>query len=289
MRVKILTDSCCDLPISYLDAHKDVLSFVGMPITVGNRNFRDDLGRHESLEFFYNELSSGTNASTAQITPNDFYNLFCEAVNAGETLIYIGLSSGISGTYNNALMAKQMIEDDGINGDIYIINDFAASIGLGLMIMDVVEAVEEGQSGDEIVQWLEAKKYDYHHWFIIDDLHYLKRGGRIPPTLAAVGTALNVKPILTVDAYGKLIKHANVRGRKKAIKYLVKKFETSTFKEGRIIIGHGNCYEDAQLLKDKILEKNQKVEVVISNLSATIACHVGPKMLGVGFVAESRI
>lgn len=289
MSIRVLTDSCCDLPIVYMDAHKDILSFIGMPITVGKRDFRDDLGRDQSLDEFYEELSSGINASTAQITPNDFYQLFKEACDAGDTLFYIGLSSGISGTYNNAVMAKKMLEDDGVKGEIYVIDDFAASIGLGLMLMEVIEKIKLGKDANEILTWLEENKYCYHHWFVVDDLHYLKRGGRIPPALATVGTALNVKPILTVDDQGKLVKHMNVRGRKKAMKYLIERVASNKLHSSKIVIGHGNCYEDALALKDKVLEINPSAEIIISNLSATIACHVGPKMLGIGFVADSRI
>lgn len=289
MSIKLLTDSCCDLPIHYMDAHAEVLSFVGMPITVGTRHFRDDLGRNESLETFYDALSSGLNASTAQITPNEFYEIFKETANSGDSIIYIGLSSGISGTYNNAVMAKQLLEEEGLASNVYVVDGFAASIGLGLMVMNVVEAIEVGETAETIVQWLENNKYCFHHWFVVDDLHYLKRGGRIPPALATVGTALNVKPILTVDEVGKLVKHSNVRGRKKAIKYLSEKVAASNLKEGIIVIGHGNCYEDAEILKAKVLEIRPDAEILISNLSATIACHVGPKMLGIGFVADSRI
>jgi len=289
MGIRILTDSCCDLPISYLDAHSEVLSFIGMPITVGERHFRDDLGRDESLEDFYSALSGGLNASTAQITPNEFYELFKKACEVGDAIIYIGLSSGISGTYNNAVMAKKLLEEEGIKGQVYVVDAYAASIGLGLMVMSVVEAIEIGESLETILTWLENNKFCFHHWFVVDDLHYLKRGGRIPPALATVGTALNVKPILTVDAVGKLVKHSNVRGRKKAIKYLSEKIADGKLKESIIIIGHGNCYEDAENLKEKVLTYAPDAEVIITDLSATIACHVGPKMLGIGFVAESRI
>lgn len=289
MSIKILTDSCCDLPINYLDEHQNILNFIGMPITVGERHFRDDLGRNESLEGFYEELSSGANASTAQITPNDFYEVFKKTIDDGHALIYLGLSSGISGTYNNALMAKQMLEDEGVKGDVYIINDFAASIGLGLMIMEAVDKVKANEDLGHILQWLESYKFHFHHWFVVDDLHYLKRGGRIPPALAFVGSALNVKPILTVDEVGKLIKHTKVRGRKKAVKYLAEKVMDSSIEKGRIVIGHGNCYEDALILKERILDNNKNADIIISNLSATIACHVGPKMLAVGFLADSRI
>ena len=289
MSIKILTDSCCDLPIAYLDRYSETLSFVGMPITIGEYHFRDDLGRTNVSDRFYKELSIGLNASTAQITPNEFYELFKAGITSGDTIIYLGLSSGLSGTYNNAIVAKQMIEDEGISGSIYVIDVMAASIGLGLMITQVIEAINDGKTAEEIVSWLEGHKFDFHHWFVVEDLHYLKRGGRISPAIAAVGSALNVKPILTVNDEGKLIKHTNIRGRKKAIKYLSEKIAENKLQNKTIIIGHGQCYEDAEALKNKIIEIDKDVDIMISDLSATITCHVGPKMLGVGFVAESRI
>lgn len=289
MSIKILTDSCCDLPIAYLDRHSDTLSFVGMPITIGTYHFRDDLGKTNKSDRFYQEISKGLNASTAQITPNEFYELFKEAIATGDSIMYLGLSSGLSGTYNNALVAKQMIEDEGFTASIYVVDVMAASIGLGLIITQVIEAINEGRSADDIVSWLESQRFDFHHWFIVEDLHYLKRGGRVSPAIAAVGSALNVKPILTVNEQGKLIKHTNVRGRKKAIKYLSEKIKENKLKNRNIIIGHGQCYEDANSLKDKILEIDKDMNIMISDLSATITCHVGPNMLGVAFVAESRI
>lgn len=289
MGIKILTDSCSDLGLEYLEAHEEILSFIGMPITIGDRHFRDDLGKKQSLELFYSELSSGLNASTAQITPNELYEDFKAACSDGDSVIYIGLSSGLSGTYNNALMAKQILEDDGIVGMVHVIDGMAASIGQGLMVMKVVEAIEKGETVESIVAWLNKHKYCFHHWFVVDDLHYLKRGGRIPPVLATVGTALNVKPILTIDEAGCLVKHTNVRGRKKALRYLIEKVKVSKIIEGTVYIGHGNCYDEAEFLKEKVLELAPEVDVVISNLSSTIACHVGPNMIAIAFVAESRI
>ncbi|MBN2897371.1 MAG: DegV family protein [Clostridia bacterium] len=289
MSIRILTDSCCDLPLEYLKAHSDVVSFIGMPITVGERRFRDDLGENESLELFYSELSGGLNASTAQITPNEFYEAFKAACGQGDQVIYIGLSSGLSGTYNNAVLARQMLQEEGMSEDIFLVDGMSASIGQGLMIVNAMVAIESGQSAERITEWLNANKYCFHHWFVVDDLHYLKRGGRIPPVLATVGSALNLKPILTVDDEGRLVKHANVRGRKKAIKFLLEKFSESQLQEMRVIIGHGNCLEEAEQIKDKILEQAPDAQVMISNLSATIACHVGPNMLAMAFIAESRI
>jgi len=289
MGIKILTDSCCDLTIEYLEEHKEILSFIGMPITIGERHFRDDLGKNQSLELFYDELSNGLNATTAQITPNELYEAFKQICNRGDSVIYIGLSSGLSGTYNNALMAKQLLEDEGIIDRIHVIDGMSASVGQGLMVLNAVEAVEIGKSVDHIVAWLNNNKYCFHHWFVVDDLHYLKRGGRIPPVLATVGTAFNVKPILTVDGEGRLVKHTNVRGRKKALKYLLEKVESSNLSGGTVFIGHGNCYSDAVFLKERVEELAPGVKIIISNLSSTIACHVGPNMIAIAFVAESRI
>lgn len=174
MSIKVLTDSCCDLPIAYLDKHKNILSFIGMPISIGTYDFRDDLGRTEVTKRFYEELSNGLNASTAQITPNEFYELFKDATEKGDSIIYVGLSSGLSGTYNNALVAKQMFEDKEVCDRIYIVDAMAASIGLGLLITQIMESIYNGQSANEIALWIEQRKFDYHHWFVVEDLHYLK-------------------------------------------------------------------------------------------------------------------
>ncbi len=282
MSIKILTDSCCDICLEYLDQNKDIIDMIGMPIVIGDRTFIDDLGRTNSLEDFFDELSNGKSASTAQITPNDFYEYFKEQLKNGNQIIYIGLSSGLSGTYNNALMAKNMLEEEGIKESVWVVNAICASVGQAVIVDYATELVKNGNDAKTVVDKIYSKVVP--HWFIVDDLNYLKKGGRIPSVLASIGTAFNVKPILTMDKQGKLVNNTNVRGKKKAIKYMVEKLEGVDVRNNKVFLGHANCLEDVELCRQKLLELRPELNIEIVLISATIGCHVGPRMICLSFM-----
>lgn len=290
MTIKILTDSCCDLPIEYLKENADIIDLLGMPIHIDGEDFVDDLGENTDLSSFYDKLRDGKMASTSQITPLMFETAFRKNWEQGAQTIYLGLSSGLSGTMNNANLAKTMIEDEMPEAKIFVPNTVSASVGQGIQIVYAVNMIREGKSAEEIVVWLESNKLKTQHWFAVDNLEYLKNGGRISPAVAKIGTMLSVKPILRVDNEGKLKLYQNVRGRKKSIKYLAGKVEAfaSDHPEMLVMIGHGDCIEDAKKLKSLIEENVDPSRVILSNLAHTIATHVGPDMLGVAFVAGQR-
>jgi len=290
MTIRILTDSCCDLPVDYLTANKDIIDLVGMPIHIEGEDFVDDLGENLNLSAFYDKLRAGKMASTSQITPLMFETVFRKNYQAGAETIYLGLSSGLSGTMNNANLAKNMILEDTPEALVHIPNTVSASVGQGLQIMYVVDMIRSGKTVEEILVWIEENKLKTQHWFAVDNLEYLKNGGRISPAVAKIGTMLNVKPVLFVDNEGKLKPFQNVRGRKKSIKYLAGRIDPF-IKENpdmMIMIGHGDCPEEAEKLKALVEEKVDPSRIVVSNLAHTIATHVGPDMLALAFVAGSR-
>ncbi len=290
MTIKILTDSCCDLPVDYLNANSDIIDLVGMPIHIEGQDFVDDLGKDTDLPAFYDKLRAGKMGSTSQITPLAFETIFRANHDQGAETIYLGLSSGLSGTMNNANLAKTMVIEEEPTAKIHVPNTVSASVGQGLQILYVVEMIRAGESSESILNWIESNKLNTQHWFAVDNLEYLKNGGRISPAVAKIGSLLNIKPVLHVDNEGKLKLFQNVRGRKKSLKYLASKVEemNTDISNAKIFIGHGNCPSDAEKLKELIQGKVNAENIVVSNLAHTIATHVGPDMLAIAFIGGPR-
>lgn len=290
MKTKIITDSCCDLPLYFTQANTDILQILGMPILINGNEIIDDLGLSYTHESFYNQLRNGVMPSTSQINVFRFEEAFNEALHQGFDVVYVGFSSGLSGTYNSALLAQKNILADKPNAPIYVVDTLSASIGQGALVVEAIQQANSQISGQEIASWLEANKLNTQHWFGVDDLMYLKNGGRISTTSAIVGSVLNVKPTLIVDKEGKLKPFGNVRGRKKSISFLASKFQEHFKKDQTktVLIGHGNCIDDALHLKSAIESYALSTEIILSELSMTIASHVGPNMLAIAFIGDER-
>lgn len=290
MSTYIVVDSCCDLPLDYVEQHCDLLDVIGMPVNIEGFEYYDDLGKTFTHNELYDKLRQGVMPSTAQINSYRFSELFEKHLEKHETIIYIGFSSGMSGTLNNAKQSIELVKEKYPNADIRVMDTFAASVGLGLLTMKAVDMLKEGATADEVVAWIETYKMGVNHWFAVDDLNYLKNGGRVSSAEATIGTLLSVKPILLVNHDGALKPYAKVKGRKKSISFLIDKFhehyDETIYK--RIIVGHGNDLRDALKIK-ALLEKHMpESEIVITELSATIASHVGPGMLAIGFMGGVR-
>lgn len=290
MKVKIITDSCCDLPLHYIKAHSDRLEVLGMPVQIEGKEYIDDLGVTLKHDDFYAKLRNGIMPTTSQINSYRFEEAFRANLNEGKDVIYVGFSSGLSGTLNSAMIARNIILEDNPDAPIYVVDTLSASVGLGALIVETVKLATAGMDGKQISNWVEANHMNAHHWFGVDDLQYLRNGGRINAASAMVGTVLNVKPTLIVDKYGKLKPYGNVRGRKKSMSFLVSKLEEHYHPEmtTTVILGHGNCKEEAETMRMMIKDKYDNIEIIVSELSMTIASHVGPNMLAVAFIGKER-
>lgn len=290
MNLKIITDSCCDLPLSYVEANSDLLVVLGMPIQLEGTEIIDDLGKTFDRDLFYSKLRQGIMPTTSQINAFRFETAFRESLDEHKEVIYLGFTSGMSGTINSATLAKQLVLDDMPDAKIQIVDTLSASIGQGAIVVEAIKLARAGKSIDEIAAWTEDIKLKTQHWFGVDDLNYLKNGGRISHVSAMVGSVLNVKPTLGVDHSGKLKPFGNVRGRKKSIAQLASKFEAHycNTNASTVIVGHGNCPEDATTLKEMIHAIAPETDILVSELSMTIASHVGPNMIAVAFIGDER-
>lgn len=285
----IITDSNCDLNPEYLEAN----NIVSIPFHfhLNGIDFEDNFGQSITHHSFYHALRTGNMATSTQINPYIFEQYFENYVSQGHSIIYIGFSSGLSDTYNSALIARKSVIDRNESADISVIDTKGATSGQALLVCMACTLKKQGRSKEEIVQWIEQNKLNVNIWFTVDRLDHLKRGGRLSPTSAALGTLIDVKPILLVNSEGKLIPAKKVRRRKKAIKTLA-----TELKEGIIdahdqivFINHGDCVEDAYYLKALIQELVGVKEVIINYIGPVIGLHAGPGVLSIAFLGKTRV
>jgi DegV family protein with EDD domain len=285
MKIKLITDSSSDLPLAFVKENNESLIVLGMPITINGEEHIDDLGETLSHDYFYEQLAKGCMPKTSQVNVTTFYDTFLTCYQEGYDILYIGLSSGLSGTYNSAKLAMEMLLEEAPSAKIIVVDSLAASIGLGAIIYEALRLIREGNTLIDIQNKVNSIKLHANHWFGVDDLMHLKNGGRIPAAIAVVGTVLNVKPILTMNLEGKLESYSTVRGKKKALKYLITKVvENLSSTETTIFVGHANDLEDADSLVAALREQGITNPVMETCLSATIASHVGPGMLAIAFI-----
>lgn len=287
MKTKIITDSSCDLLYDYI--RENNLEVISFPYSVNGTDYVDDLGKNLNYQDFYNELREGAIPSTSQISTYTFEQVFKRNILEGNEVIYIGFSSGLSQTFNNSILARNNVLEEMPDAKLAVIDSKSASVGLGIIIYYANELLKQGKSYTEIVEWIENNKLKSNHWFIIDNLEHLKRGGRISSASAAVGTLLDVKPLLNVDNEGKLNVVKKIRGRRKAIRELLDELHNIKNPEEQIIfINHGDCLKDAEQLKDLILKEVKVKDVVINYIGPIIGSHTGPGMLCMVFMGEKR-
>ena len=289
MRYRILTDSTGDLTpelVQELD-----LTVIPMEFTVDGKSYRNYPDGHEmSAKDFYDLLRAVKTSTTAQINSHEFTEWADPILQAGEDLLYIAFSSGLSGTCQSALLAKQELSEKYPDRKFLVVDSLCASMGEGLLVYYAAKMQQEGKSIDEVYQWLQENKLHLCHWFTVDDLNHLKRGGRVSSAAALFGTMLGIKPVLHVDDAGHLIPVAKIRGRKQSLDSLVAHMEeTVTEPEKQVIfISHGDCLQDAQYVADKIREKWKVKDIVLNEIGPVIGTHSGPGTVALFFLGSKR-
>ncbi len=288
MGIVIVTDSNCDLPVEYI--YQNNIHIIPFTFELNGINYTDDFGKSLSHKDFYDKIRKGGMPVTAQITAFTFVNEFSRFVSKGDSIIYIGFSSALSETFNGSVLARNELMEMNPEADITVIDSKSASIGQGLLVSYACEMLKQGKSKQEIVDWIEFNKLKVNHWFTIDNLEHLKRGGRISTASAAIGGLLEVKPVLIVSNDGSLIVAKKIRGRKKSIRALFDEYKTRAVnpEEQRIFIAHGDCLEDAEYLKSLILSETTPHDVVINILGPIIGTHTGPGLVGLFFLGKER-
>lgn len=288
METVIIIDSSCDIPREYVE--KNNIPLLSLSVIINGKEYKDDLGKSLTHKQFYDAVRGGEMPTTAQINVYTYSEEFKKHVKEGKAIICIVLSSGLSGSYNSACIAKETVLEEFPEADITIIDSKAASGGEGLLNHYAVEMLKNGSTKEQIVNWIEENKLNINHWFTVDDLNHLKRGGRVSSTAAIMGTLLDIKPILNVDSEGKLAPVTKVKGRKKSIRALAEELNKriANSEEQTIFINHGDCLEDAKYLEKLILEKHKVKEIIIAEIGPTVGAHTGPGVLALFFMGEKR-
>lgn len=286
--IVLVVDSASALPLEFIEQE----NIIGAPIICHfkGKDVEDDFGKTLNIKKFYEGLREGEMPTTSQINVFRFEEIFRPLAEENKSVIYIGLSSGLTGTVDSAKRAVLNIKEEFPQADINVIDSLCASLGLGLLCYLAYEKIKEGKSKEEIISFVENTKMKVNHYFTVDDLNHLKRGGRISSSAAAVGTLLNVKPVLHMDKQGKLAPLMKVRGRKKAIATLAEKFIERTDKKEMqtISIVHGDCLEDALHL-EQLCRENGNVEKCLINFEGpTVASHTGAGLVSLYFIAKER-
>ena len=283
----ILVDSACDIS-------PDLLKEWGVYHKPLHFRFNDSDTEYADgsvdIKEFYDKMRAGGVAKTAAVNVEVFSNLFEEHLKSGMDVLYLGFSSGLSTTYNSARIAAEQLREKYPDSKILTVDTLAASAGFGLLLYLTVEKKNAGATVEEAAAFAEATKLHICHWFTVDDLVYLKRGGRVSATTAFMGNALGIKPVMHMDDAGHLINITKVRGRKTAIAALADKFgELAVDREnGRIFISHGDCMKDVQELENLLKTRYNATVDIITNVGAVIGSHSGPGTLALFFVGNVR-
>lgn len=282
----IVTDSGCDISPEILKEW-DVKNI--------NLIFRFDGEEKEytneemDIKLFYDRMKKGETAKTSAINPESFTEFFDGILAQGKDVLYIGFSSGLSTTFNSSRIAAEELNEKYTENKVVCVDSLCASAGQGLLVYLAVQKKKSGATIDELATWISDNVLSVCHWFTVDDLVYLKRGGRVSPTVAFVGSVLGIKPILHVDDNGKLVSVSKVRGRKAAIAALADKYgELTDGTDNTVYISQADCEADAIEVKKQMEEKYGANVQIITNIGPVIGAHAGPGTIAVFFMGKER-
>ena len=285
----IMTDSSCDLPAAL--AEKMELSVLPLYVDVDGRKYVNYLDEREiAFSEIYAKLRTKCPAKTSAVNVNDFMVPMEDALKAGRDVLYIGFSSGLSSTYDAGAMAARELSERYPGRKIYTVDSLCASMGQGLLVYLAWKQKQLGRTLEQVRDYVEDNKLHLCHWFTIDDLMFLKRGGRISGATAVVGSMLSIKPIMHVDNDGHLITVGTARGRKASLKALADQAERLGVDLGiqTVFISHGDCLADANYLADIMRARFNVKEVVISYVGPVIGAHSGPGTVALFFLGRER-
>lgn len=289
MSYTIVTDSSCNLPASLIDTYG--LEVISLKYFAGEQAFESyQKGVDPDYSAFYNMARKKEPLSTTLAAPEVCTEVFTRILQSGNDLLYIGFSSGLSGTYQVAHTVLEDLKADYPDRKIYDVDSLAASLGQGLLVHHAVKQKEAGKSLEEVYNWLLENRLKLCHWFTVDDLFYLKRGGRVSGATALVGTVLSIKPVMHVDDEGHLIAKGKAIGRRRAIETMVDKMAETAINpaEQVVFISHGDCKADADYLAEQIKARLDVKEVLIHYIEPVIGCHAGPGTLALFFLGTHR-
>lgn len=288
MSFVLVTDSSANLPEDLIK--KFDIKIISLSFFVDNEeylSYKED--ETTDISKFYKMMRSGKVIKTSLINEDTFIKNFEKYLREGHDILYIGMTSGISGTYNASVLASDSLKEMYPDRRIVTIDSLSVSLGLGLLVYYAALLKEKGKSIDEIKEWIEENKLKMRHQFTVEDLMFLKRGGRIPTTVAIIGSVLNIKPLLKVDKTGILVNIGKARGRKNSLDKIFETLECAEDIENQYIgITHGDCIDDVNYLVNKIKEKYKPKDIIINYVDPVIGAHSGPGTMALFFLAKDK-
>ena len=276
----IMTDSTVDLPKEYLTEELGV-PYIPLTYLIDGQSYEDMIGL--TGEEFFAKVRAGSMPTTSQINPEQAREALEPYLKEGKDILYIAFSSGLSGTYNSIRMAAEELQEEYPERKLIVIDSLCACMGEGLLVYKAVQMKRAGKSLEEVAQWVEENKLKICHFFMVEDLNHLQKGGRISKTAAVLGTMVQIKPIIYLDNEGKLQIIKKERGRKKAMNKIVDMAIDAC--EGKmpdmVMIPHGNCPKDAEYVAELVRKKMGVTNIMMNDIGTVIGGHTGPGMVAV--------
>ena len=285
----ILTDSSADLGeemVRKLDVQVVPLGFVLDGQVYHDYPDNRDMDPHA----FYERLRKGDAATTNAVNTAQYTEALEPLLQAGRDVLVLAFSSGLSATYQSSVIAVEELRAKYPERKLYTVDTLCASLGQGLLVWYAAQLRERGRSIKEVQDWVEEHKLNLCHQFTVDDLYFLKRGGRVSAATALVGSMLHIKPVLHVDSEGHLINIDKVRGRQASLKALVDRMEETAIDPGSltVFISHGDCLEDAQTVAEMVKKRFGVDEIYINYVGPVIGAHSGPGTVALFYIGTER-
>lgn len=287
--------SCCstaDMPLEFFQTRN--VQLICFHFTMDGTEYADDLGQSIPFDEFYQRIADGAEPTTSQVNVQQYIEFFEPFLKEGKDILHIVFSSGLSGSYNSACIARDTLSEQYPDNKIYLVDSLAASSGYGLLVDTAANMRDSGKTAEEIVAWLEENKLNLHHWFFSTDLTSYIRGGRVSPVAGFFGTMLKICPLLNVNDEGKLIPRTKCRGKAKAIDEIVAQMvahaEGGLEYSGKCFISNSACLADAEAVASRVEEtfKNLNGKVMINNIGTVIGSHTGPGTVALFFYGDKR-
>ena len=284
-RFEIFTDSSCDLSKEIVEQYD--LKVMQLEVTIDDKP--PVLNRDIDMKDFYSQLRAGANAKTSAVTLGFFEENLRKCLANGQDILYLGFSSGLSVTYNNGVMMIKELQQEFPERKVYYLDTFSGSPGQGLLVYYAAIMRDSGAELEEVYKEIESVKDRIHHQVTVDDLFFLKRGGRIDATTAIVGSVLKFKPIINVNKEGRLVNVGKVRGRKASLNELLNRMKSNEALEelGYVFINHSDCLEDAESLAEMVKEELHPTKVIIGDIGPVIGAHTGPGAIALAYLGKT--
>lgn len=291
---KYIISCCSTADLNEEHFLKRNVKYICFHFELNGQDYKDDLGKSIPFSEFYKMLKMGADSKTSQVSVGEFEEYFEEFLKDGLDIIHVCLSSGLSGVFNSAMIAKDSLSKKYPDRKIYIVDSLAASSGFGLLVDKMADLRDSGMNIDQLYEWIENNKLRVHHWFSSSDLSFFVKGGRLSRISGTIGQMLNICPVMNVDRFGKLIPRFKIRGKQKALQKMLNQMElyadnSSNYNE-KCFISHSNCFEDANYLANIISEKfpNLRNNINIYDIGTVIGSHTGPGTVALFFWGNTR-